>query len=71
MQLWQLETEKELIVYCRDPRMDMEIAVQPIPDLVPFVGSLEYNSGETVRADADGFIRTLGDPLADAAWMMV
>ena len=51
--------------------MDMEIAVQPIPDLVPFVGSLEYNSGETVRADADGFIRTLGDPLADAAWMMV
>ena len=71
VQLWQLETEKELIVYCRDPRMDMEIAVQPIPDLVPFVGSLEYNSGETLRADADGFIRTLGDPLADAAWMMV
>ena len=71
IQLWQLETDKELIVFCRDPRMDMEIAVQPIPDLVPFNGSLEYSTGETLRADASGFIRSLGDPLANASGLRV
>lgn len=58
MQLWQLETAKELVVFGRDPRMDLEEAVLPIPNLVPFQGSLEYSSGEAVRADLDGFIRS-------------
>ncbi|CAK9028259.1 unnamed protein product [Durusdinium trenchii] len=72
VQLWQLETAKELVVFGRDPRMDLEEAVLPIPNLVPFQGSLEYSSGEAVRADLDGFIRSAkpspdhADPLADA-----
>ena len=58
VQFWQLETANELIVFCRDPRMDLEEAVLPIPDLVPFQGNLEYNNGETVWADEFGFIKS-------------
>ena len=64
IELLQLETEKELIVFCRDPRMDLDDAVRAIPDLMPFLGNLEYSSGEALRAE-EGFIRGFGDPLAN------
>ena len=56
IQLMQLETQKELIVFGRDPRLDD--AAPGIAHLRPFEGSLEYSSGEALKADANGFLRS-------------
>eukprot|EP00931_Biecheleriopsis_adriatica_P061056 TRINITY_DN36697_c0_g1_i1.p1 TRINITY_DN36697_c0_g1~~TRINITY_DN36697_c0_g1_i1.p1 ORF type:complete len:1098 (+),score=160.55 TRINITY_DN36697_c0_g1_i1:45-3338(+) len=66
VQLWQMETAKELVVYCSSPRVARSKAPNLAEGLVPFQGQLECESGETHRADAEGFISSRPDPLADA-----
>ena len=58
IQLMQLETAKELIVFCRDPRLDLLDAAPAIAQLQPFEGSVEYSSGEALKADQGGFLRS-------------
>mmetsp|Transcript_32364 Transcript_32364/g.58784 ORF Transcript_32364/g.58784 Transcript_32364/m.58784 type:complete len:1082 (-) Transcript_32364:8-3253(-) len=66
VQLWQMETAKELVVFCSSPRMSGRSPGQT-DGLVPFQGQLECESGETaLRGDSAGYLRSREDPLADA-----
>eukprot|EP00933_Yihiella_yeosuensis_P061479 TRINITY_DN64292_c0_g1_i1.p1 TRINITY_DN64292_c0_g1~~TRINITY_DN64292_c0_g1_i1.p1 ORF type:complete len:1002 (+),score=182.93 TRINITY_DN64292_c0_g1_i1:140-3007(+) len=63
VQLWQMETSKELVVYCSSPRVSRTGNME---GLVPFQGQLECDSGDALRADAAGYVRSRPDPLQDA-----
>ena len=64
VQLWQLETEKELIVYCRDPRMDMEIAVQAHPGL----GAFRWQLGIQQRGKPCAPMQMVSSALWETPW---
>lgn len=66
VQLWQMETSKELAVFCSSPWLVSNKATGVADGLVPFQGQLECETGEAVRPDVEGFIRGRPDPLADA-----
>lgn len=64
VQLWQMETAKELVVYCSSPRLVSNRA--GVDSLIPFQGQLECETGEALRPDMQGLICGRPDPLADA-----
>jgi hypothetical protein len=63
VQLWQVEEENELVVFCSSPRSSR--GKLSMPGLEPFHGVVESNDGETLQTDSLGYLRGRPLPLCD------